>query len=56
MLPIASLNSVTLLGAELAGGSYGGGILNIEPREADRWWMPSAALLWQHRSQLTLKP
>lgn len=52
VLPVASLNSLTLLGAELAGRSYGGGILKIEPREADRWWMPSAALLEQHRSQL----
>ncbi|WP_337006701.1 HsdM family class I SAM-dependent methyltransferase [Microbacterium sp. LB12] len=57
VLPIASLNSMTLLGAELAGRSYGGGILKIEPREADRWWMPSAALLQQHRAQLAaLKP
>ena len=52
VLPIASLNSVTLLGAELAGRSYGGGILKIEPREADRWWMPSATLLQQKHSQL----
>lgn len=57
VLPVASLNSVTLLGAELAGRSYGGGILKIEPREADRWWMPSAVLLAQHRSQLVaIKP
>lgn len=57
VLPVASLNSVTLLGAELAGRSYGGGILKLEPREADRWWMPSAALLTQRRSQLVaIKP
>lgn len=57
VLPVASLNSVTLLGAELAGRSYGGGILKIEPREADRWWMPSAAMLTQRRSQLAaIKP
>ncbi|KQP96139.1 MULTISPECIES: HsdM family class I SAM-dependent methyltransferase [unclassified Rathayibacter] len=57
VLPVASLNSVTLLGAELAGRSYGGGILKIEPREADRWWMPSADLLAQHRSELVaIKP
>jgi adenine-specific DNA-methyltransferase len=41
LLPLASLNSVTLLGAELVGRSYGGGVLKIEPREADRWPMPS---------------
>ncbi|MDW4572593.1 N-6 DNA methylase [Microbacterium sp. M3] len=57
VLPIASLNSMTLLGAEYAGRSYGGGILKLEPREADEWWMPSAALLRQRRSELlTLKP
>lgn len=57
VLPIASLNSVTLLGAELAGRSYGGGILKIEPREADRWWMPSSEVLERHRSRLLeLKP
>ncbi len=57
VLPIASLNSLTLLSAELVGRSYGGGILKIEPREADRWWMPSTALLIQHRQALAaLKP
>ncbi len=57
VLPIASLNSMTLLSAELVGRSYGGGILKIEPREADRWWMPSPALLSQHRQALaSLKP
>jgi adenine-specific DNA-methyltransferase len=33
-LPVISLNSVTLLGAEVFGRSYGGGILKMEPREA----------------------
>jgi len=57
VLPIASLNSLTLLSAELAGRSYGGGILKIEPREADRWWVPSADLMRTHRAQLAnLKP
>ena len=45
LLSLAALNSVTLLGAELVGRSYGGGILKIEPKEADRWPMPSPALL-----------
>ncbi|AXE39491.1 HsdM family class I SAM-dependent methyltransferase [Acidipropionibacterium virtanenii] len=44
-LPIASLNSVTLLDAELSGRSYGGGILKIEPREAVRWLVPSETLV-----------
>jgi adenine-specific DNA-methyltransferase len=33
-LPVVALNSVTLLGAEIFGRSYGGGILKMEPREA----------------------
>lgn len=57
VLPIASLNSMTLLGAELVGRSYGGGILKIEPREADRWWMPAPSVLAEHRDALmALKP
>lgn len=43
LLPLASLNSVTLLHAEMVGRSYGGGILKIEPKEADVWAMPSHA-------------
>lgn len=35
VLPLASLTSLTLLGAELVGRAYGGGMLKIEPREAD---------------------
>lgn len=42
LLPITSLNSITLLGGELVGRSYGGGILKHEPREADALPMPSA--------------
>lgn len=45
LLPLASLNSVTLLNAEMVGRAYGGGILKIEPREADVWAMPSPALI-----------
>lgn len=45
LLPVASLNSITLLGAELVGRAYGGGILKIEPREADRLPLPSPSLL-----------
>ncbi|WP_138947253.1 N-6 DNA methylase [Plantibacter sp. M259] len=54
VLPVASLNSMTLLSAELVGRSYGGGILKIEPREADRWWMPSPATLTEYRSALAM--
>lgn len=45
LLPVASLNSVTLLHAEMVGRAYGGGILKIEPKEADTWAMPSPALV-----------
>lgn len=33
-LPVLAFNSVTMLGAELNGRSYGGGVLKMEPREA----------------------
>lgn len=45
LLPLAALNSVTVLHAEMVGRSYGGGILKIEPREADRWLVPSPELV-----------
>lgn len=41
LLPIAALNSFTLLGSELVGRSYGGGMLKLEPKEADRLPVPS---------------
>ena len=45
VLPIGFLNSVTLLGAEMVGRSYGGGLLKLEPKEADRLPVPSPAAL-----------
>jgi len=45
LLPLASLNSVSLLSAEIVGRSYGGGVLKLEPREADVWAMPSSELV-----------
>ncbi|WP_156377185.1 HsdM family class I SAM-dependent methyltransferase [Microbacterium sp. Root53] len=57
LLPIASLNSVTLLSAEMVGRAYGGGILKLEPREADRWAMPSPLLIQRRAEELrALKP
>lgn len=44
-LPLAALNSMTLLGAEVVGRAYGGGILKLEPTEADRWPMPAPELV-----------
>lgn len=45
LLPIGMLNSLSMLGAELEGRSYGGGILKIEPKEADRLPVPSPQVL-----------
>ncbi len=41
LLPLGALNSMTLLGAETVGRSYGGGMLKLEPREADQLPVPS---------------
>jgi hypothetical protein len=54
-LPLGSLNSMTLLGAEMVGRSYGGGILKLEPREADLLPMPSPAVLESARDDLVAR-
>jgi len=54
LLPLASLNSVTMLNAEMVGRSYGGGILKMEPREADVWAMPSPAFVAARAEPLRL--
>lgn len=57
LLPMASLNSVTLLGAEIVGRAYGGGMLKLEPREADHLPVPSLELVRRHRTDLAnLRP
>jgi adenine-specific DNA-methyltransferase len=56
-LPIASLNTVTLLGSEIVGRAYGGGLLKHEPKEADLLPVPSfATLSAAHRDLQLLKP
>lgn len=45
LLPLAALNSLTLLGAEVVGRAYGGGMLKLEPREADRLPVPGPELV-----------
>lgn len=52
LLPVGSLNSVTLLAAETVGRSYGGGLLKIEPREADHLPVPSPGLLTRCADEL----
>lgn len=52
LLSLAALNSVSVLHAEMVGRSYGGGILKIEPREADRWLVPSLDLVAQRADEL----
>lgn len=53
-LPLASVNSMTLLGAETVGRSYGGGMLKVEPREADRLPMPSPQVVEAAKEKLAL--
>ncbi len=53
LLPLASLNSMTLVGAEMVGRAYGGGMLKLEPKEADRLPVPSPATLEAARGALT---
>jgi hypothetical protein len=45
LLSLASLNSATLMHAEMVGRAYGGGILKLEPKEADLWAVPSVAFV-----------
>lgn len=53
LLPVAALNSVTMLGAEFTGRAYGGGLLKMEPGEADLWALPSPATVANARDELT---
>jgi adenine-specific DNA-methyltransferase len=52
-LPLLGLNSVTMLGAEVLGRSYGGGILKMEPREAASLPMPGPEALTEAWGRLS---
>lgn len=54
LLPLAAINSITLLGAEVVGRAYGGGLLKLEPREADTLPVPSLACVQLHAERLEL--
>ncbi|MBV9108197.1 MAG: SAM-dependent DNA methyltransferase, partial [Gemmatimonadetes bacterium] len=41
LLPLANLNTLSLLSAEIVGRAYGGGMLKLEPREAAQWLTPA---------------
>ena len=45
LLPLACLNSATMLGAEVVGRAYGGGMLKLEPREAALLPVPAPSLV-----------
>jgi hypothetical protein len=53
-LHLGSMNSITLLGAEVVGRSYGGGMLKHEPKEADMLPMPSMEALKEAAPRLKL--
>lgn len=52
-LPLAAINSMTLLAAETVGRAYGGGMLKLEPREADVLPVPAPALVERFSGELS---
>jgi adenine-specific DNA-methyltransferase len=49
---VAFYNSATLFSCERTGRSYGGGVLKLEPREADRILVPAVSLVARHKTLL----
>lgn len=54
-LPFAAMNSLTQLGAETMGRSYGGGILKLEPREASKLSIPRPDVLTRLHDKCRLR-
>ncbi|MBA2474010.1 MAG: N-6 DNA methylase [Pseudonocardiales bacterium] len=52
LLPLGALTSMTLLSAETVGRAYGGGMLKLEPKEADRLAVPEPDVLRNARTAL----
>ncbi|MFN8077587.1 MAG: N-6 DNA methylase [Kineosporiaceae bacterium] len=52
LLPVAALTSLTLLGAETVGRAYGGGMLKLEPGEADHLPLPTPAAVLASADEL----
>jgi hypothetical protein len=49
---VAFYNSATLLSCERIGRNYGGGVLKLEPREADRVMVPAMQVIARHQGPL----
>jgi methylase of polypeptide subunit release factors len=50
---VAFYNSATLLSCERIGRSYGGGVLKLEPREAERVMVPDLSIVSKHHDALS---